>query len=226
MRDWWLAAAAITLVERVGTFAYFIPTALKLMRDDVPPEAKSVMAVRWRRLNLVRGLLSLLGWLAALEALSLSGAPVLGYTVDTGPHFAREDEMAAARKIDVLTVKLDAKPGALAQVLGAFREAKVNVTASWGYQMGPGEAQAHFFTADVERARQALTKLGKTPKTEAAFWVEDADQIGNYHGVLEKIAKAGVNIEATDAFGIGGKFATVIFVADADVAKAAKALGV
>ena len=27
--------------------------------------------------------------------------------------------MAAARKIDVLTVKLDAKPGALAQVLGA-----------------------------------------------------------------------------------------------------------
>ena len=134
--------------------------------------------------------------------------------------------MAAARKIDVLTVKLDAKPGALAQVLGAFREAKVNVTASWGYQMGPGEAQAHFFTADLERARQALTKLGKTPKTEAAFWVEDADQIGNYHGVLEKIAKAGVNIEATDAFGIGGKFATVIFVADADVAKAAKALGV
>ena len=83
--------------------------------------------------------------------------------------------MAAARKIDVLTVKLDAKPGALAQVLGAFREAKVNVTASWGYQMGPGEAQAHFFTADLERARQALTKLGKTPKTEAAFWVEDAD---------------------------------------------------
>ena len=92
-------------------------------------------------------------------------------------------------------------------------------------QMGPGEAQAHFFTADPDRAKQALTKLGKTPKTEGAFWVEDADKIGNYHSVLEKIAKAGVNIEATDAFGIGGKFATVIFVAEGDVAKAAKALG-
>jgi len=121
--------------------------------------------------------------------------------------------MATAKKIDVLTVKLDPKPGTLAQVLGAFREAKVNVTASWAYQMGPGEAQAHFFTADADRAKQALTKLGKTPKTEAAFWVEDADKIGNYHSVLEKIAKAGINIEATDAFGIGGKFATVIFVA-------------
>ena len=134
--------------------------------------------------------------------------------------------MATARKIDVLTVKLDPKPGALAQVLGAFREAKVNVTASWAYQMGPGEAQAHFFTSDVDRAKKALTKLGKPPKTEAAFWVEDADKIGNYHSVLEKIAKAGINIEATDAFGIGGKFATIVFVAEGDVAKAAKALGV
>ena len=134
--------------------------------------------------------------------------------------------MATAKKIDVLTVKLDPKPGALAQILGAFREAKVNVTASWGYQMGPGEAQAHFFTADVDRAKQALTKLSKTPKTEAAFWVEDADKIGNYHSVLEKLAKAGINIEATDAFGIGGKFATIVFVAEGDLAKAAKALGV
>src|SRR5438445_46200 len=38
---------------------------------------------------------------------------------------------------------------------------------------------------------------------------------GNTRGVLD----------ATDAFGIGGKFATVIFVAEGDVAKAAKALG-
>jgi len=134
--------------------------------------------------------------------------------------------MATAKKIDVLTVKLDPKPGALAQILGAFREAKVNVTASWAYQMGPGEAQAHFFTADLDRAKQALTKLGKTPKTEPAFWVDDADQIGNYHGVLQKIAQAGVNVEATDAFAIGGRFATVIFVAANDVPKTAKALGV
>ena len=102
----------------------------------------------------------------------------------------------------------------------------MNVTASWGYQMGPGEAQAHFFTADVDRAKQALGKLGKSVKTEPAFWVEDTDQIGTYHAVLEKIAKAGVNVEASDAFGIGGRFATVLFVAEGDVAKAAKALGV
>ena len=133
--------------------------------------------------------------------------------------------MATAKKIDVLTVSLDAKPGALAKVLAAFREANVNVTASWGYQMGPGEAQAHFFVTDLERAKQVLSKQGKPPKTESAFWVEDVDQIGNYHAVLQKIAQAGINVEATDAFAIGGRFATVIFVNQSDIPKAAKALG-
>jgi len=133
--------------------------------------------------------------------------------------------MATAKKIDVLTVSLDPKPGALAKVLTAFREAKVNLNASWAYQMGPGEAQAHFFAADLDRAKQVLTKEGKSPKTEPAFWVEDTDQLGNYHGVMQKLAQGGINIEATDAFAIGGRFATVIFVADGDVPKAAKALG-
>src|SRR5713226_7737367 len=52
LRDWWLAAAAITPVELIGTFSYFIPTALKMMRDETQPEAKSEMAARWTRLNL------------------------------------------------------------------------------------------------------------------------------------------------------------------------------
>lgn len=29
-RDWWLAAALITLIERTGTFSFFIPTVIKL----------------------------------------------------------------------------------------------------------------------------------------------------------------------------------------------------
>jgi hypothetical protein len=133
--------------------------------------------------------------------------------------------MATAKKIEVLTVQLEGKPGSLAQVFSAFHEVGVNVTASWGYQMGPGEAQAHFYTADLDKAKKALGKLGKSPKTEAAFWIEDADRIGAYHAVLDKLARAGINIEATDAFALGGRFATTIFVAEGDVAKAAKALG-
>ena len=71
-REWWLGAVAITLVERIATFSYFIPTALRLMRAEAFPSAKvQAMASHWMALNHVRAALALIGWLAALRALSL-----------------------------------------------------------------------------------------------------------------------------------------------------------
>jgi hypothetical protein len=73
-REWWIGAAVITLFERIGTFSYFIPTAVKLMRAETLPSARAeTMAVRWMSLNRIRVALSLIGWLAALKALSLPG---------------------------------------------------------------------------------------------------------------------------------------------------------
>ncbi|MDB6112868.1 MAG: hypothetical protein JWR69_4618 [Pedosphaera sp.] len=70
--DWWLAAAAITMVERIGTFSFFIPTAIKLMRaDDLPATIVAPMASLWVRLNYLRDAFALIGWMAALKALSL-----------------------------------------------------------------------------------------------------------------------------------------------------------
>jgi len=74
-RDWWLGAAVIILVERIGTFAYFIPTGLKLMRAEPLPESTvGTMASQWVSLNYVRAVLSLAGWVAALKAFSLPSA--------------------------------------------------------------------------------------------------------------------------------------------------------
>jgi hypothetical protein len=72
--DWWLGAAVITLVERIATFSYLIPTALRLMRADGLPSAQvEAMASHWMALNHVRATLALVAWLAALRALSLPG---------------------------------------------------------------------------------------------------------------------------------------------------------
>jgi hypothetical protein len=69
VRTLWLAACAVTLVERAFTFAFFIPQAIKLMRSDASSTATSLhMAARWRSLNWLRLLLSLAGWLLALLA--------------------------------------------------------------------------------------------------------------------------------------------------------------
>jgi hypothetical protein len=70
--EWWLGAAVTTLVERIATFSYFIPTAIRLMRAEALPPAKvEAMASQWMAVNHFRAALTLLGWLAALKTLSL-----------------------------------------------------------------------------------------------------------------------------------------------------------
>jgi hypothetical protein len=69
---WWLGSVLITLVERFGTFAYFIPAAIRLMHavEPLTPKIKAT-ALRWVALNRLRIAFSLLGWVGALRALSL-----------------------------------------------------------------------------------------------------------------------------------------------------------
>ena len=43
-RAWWLAAAAITLVERVATFSFFILTAIKLTQQETSAAQASSLA--------------------------------------------------------------------------------------------------------------------------------------------------------------------------------------
>ncbi|CAN5268297.1 hypothetical protein BH09BAC1_BH09BAC1_11250 [soil metagenome] len=69
--DWWLAAAIVTLVERLATFAFFIPTAIQLSKANTLPQAKVHQKVsHWIVMNNVRSLLTLVGLLLALRALA------------------------------------------------------------------------------------------------------------------------------------------------------------
>ena len=68
---WWLAGALASLVERLMTFAYFIPVMVRLMRTPEPVDA-SARARRWSRLNVLRHGLVLAAWLASLRAFALA----------------------------------------------------------------------------------------------------------------------------------------------------------
>lgn len=71
--DWWLTASLIILVERIGTFTFFIPTAIKLMNGKTQSETKITnLVLTWIRLNYVRNALTLLGWILALRVLSIA----------------------------------------------------------------------------------------------------------------------------------------------------------
>jgi hypothetical protein len=73
MRYWWLFAALAALADRIFTFSYFIPTMLKLMRDETSSANSVALALQWVNLGYVRHALALIAWVAALKAFSLWG---------------------------------------------------------------------------------------------------------------------------------------------------------
>lgn len=73
-RSWWLGASAITVVERSATFSYFIPTMIRPMETKEMPQAEvNATLSQWLSLDYGRNVLTLVGWVAALEASWLPG---------------------------------------------------------------------------------------------------------------------------------------------------------
>lgn len=71
-RYWWLGAAGVILLERISTFAYFIPTMVGLTSAELPDATVKAALSQWLFFNHCRHVLSLTGWLMALKALSLA----------------------------------------------------------------------------------------------------------------------------------------------------------
>lgn len=72
MHDWWLAAVLVTLIERIGTFTFFIPTAIALQKaDSLPASRVSRLARLWIGSNYIRNGLNLIALIFALLALSV-----------------------------------------------------------------------------------------------------------------------------------------------------------
>ena len=70
--DWWLAASLIVFLERILTFSYFIPTAIKLMKTDPIHQSNvSDTVSMWVRFNYFRNFLTILGLLLAMKVLSI-----------------------------------------------------------------------------------------------------------------------------------------------------------
>jgi len=71
-RDWWLGAGLAALVDRVATFAYFIPTMVRLMREGPLDERRATaLVLQWVGLNYGRLAIVLGAWLTGIKALSL-----------------------------------------------------------------------------------------------------------------------------------------------------------
>jgi len=133
----------------------------------------------------------------------------------------------AIRKVDHYSATVANKVGEGARVLGALRDAGVNLIALWGYPHGAGKATIEFIpengAAFAAAAKAAKIKLSKK---QIAFHVQGEDRPGAIADICARLAAAKVNIGAIQAVCAGaGHYGAVIFLPQAAVAKAAKALG-
>lgn len=131
------------------------------------------------------------------------------------------------RQVEHYSASVANKVGEGARVLGALRSAGINLIAMWGYPRGAGKATLEFIPADgaafAAAAKGAKLKLSKK---QIAFHVEGEDRPGAIADLLAKLAAAKINVGAAQAVCAGaGRYGAVIFLPQAAVGKAAKALG-
>ncbi len=68
--NWWLVAGCIVLAERLLTFTFFIPNAIRVSKIGVSdPGRAGRLAAWWVRANYLRNAITLAGWLLAMMAL-------------------------------------------------------------------------------------------------------------------------------------------------------------
>jgi hypothetical protein len=117
------------------------------------------------------------------------------------------------------------KVGEGARVLGALRDAGVNLLAFWGYKHGPGRAQLEFIPEDsatfIAAAKQAKLRLRK----RTALFIHGDDRPGAIADILAKLAGAHINVAALQAVcGEGGRYGAIVFLPPAAAGKAANVL--
>jgi hypothetical protein len=142
--------------------------------------------------------------------------------------FIWEGTMAeTVRKVDYFYIETANKPGEGAKVLGALRDAGVNLLAFTGFPSGR-KAQVDFIPQDTVAFRVAAKKAGlKLSPKKTGFLIQGEDRAGAIADIVGKLAAANVNVTAMDAVSAGeGRYGAILWVKPPDVRKAAKALGV
>jgi hypothetical protein len=118
-----------------------------------------------------------------------------------------------------LTVVLEDKPGALADLGEATGGAKVNIEGMCA-TTGGGQGEIHILVEDVEATQEALEAAGlEVSGDQEVLVVEVEDRPGTMAAVARRLGDAGVNIEF--AYTTFGGVNLVLGVDDLEKARAA-----
>jgi hypothetical protein len=132
--------------------------------------------------------------------------------------------MATVRQVTYLKARLQNRPGALLRVMTELKKKNLGLAGLWGFSTSGGNADLYVVAKSPAKVRTLWRKLRLLSSEGKGFWITGKDQTGALNGVLQKLAKAGVNILAIDAIAVDGKFGSFIWVSPKSVGRAARAL--
>lgn len=129
-------------------------------------------------------------------------------------------------KVVYFSMQVPNRPGVGLEMLRTIAKGRQNLLAFTGFPSG-AKAQVDFVPAKpaefARGAKKAGIKLG--PK-KTAFLVQGEDRVGALVRVLDKLAKARINMVAMDAVTAGNRrFGAIFWVKPKDVARASRLLG-
>jgi ACT domain-containing protein len=135
-------------------------------------------------------------------------------------------ETVMIRKVTYFSMKVPNRPGIGVQMLKSIAMGKQNLLAFTGFPQG-GKAQVDFVPADpVEFARGAKRHGVNLGKRKTAFLIQGEDRVGALLRVLDKLAKARINMVAMDAVTAGSRrFGAIFWVKPKDIARTSRLLG-
>jgi hypothetical protein len=133
----------------------------------------------------------------------------------------------AARKVSYVDFKVRRRAGEGAKVLGALRDAGVNLQAFTGFPDAGGKAQVDLVTDDLAGVRRVARKEGwRIGPAKKAFLIQGNDAVGAVHREFRKLADARITVTAADAVIAGkGRYGMILWVKPKDYARAARVLG-
>jgi hypothetical protein len=116
-----------------------------------------------------------------------------------------------------ITVLMENRPGALADVAEALGKAGINIDGMCGF-VSAGQGVIHLLVHDPRAARRALSGLCDIRDEREVLVVELEDRPGALGAVARRMAEAGINVELGY---LGAATRLVLAVSDIEKARAA-----
>ncbi len=133
--------------------------------------------------------------------------------------------MVAIQCVKFLKIGIKDQPGALLSAMQDLKTKSISLKGLWGFSKQGGEADLFVIAKDTDKVKNIWTTSGMAIEEGTAFFLKGTDKAGALLKSLEALANAGVNIIAIMGVAVSGKYGSMLWVDNADIEKATKALG-